>query len=69
MPMPSRYDLVDRIIPEGAASWLLEARERGDSFETIARRLSAEHAVPATAETVRQWLKRAEAETAAKAAS
>jgi hypothetical protein len=64
MPMPSRFDLVDRIIPEGLSDYLNKARENGESFSTIARRLYVEHGVDVTGETVRQWFGQVEAASA-----
>ena len=65
MPMPSRYDLVDRIVPDGLKVYLDQARRRGDSYATIARNLYVDHDIEVTAETVRAWCAKPEAEATA----
>lgn len=47
--------LVDRLIPGGLEQYLREARERGESFQTIATRLQSEHDIPTTHQTVSAW--------------
>lgn len=59
MAATDTYPLVDRLIPGGLSAWLAAARERGDSYETIAFRLGAEHDIRVGAETVRRWCARA----------
>lgn len=57
--MPSdAFPLVDRILGGGLVQFLDDARAAGESHETIARRLSAEHAIDVTGETVRRWCAR-----------
>ena len=64
MASTDTYPLVDRIVPGGLPPFLAAARERGESFETIAYRLRNEHGIAVTSETIRKWCGRAEAEAA-----
>lgn len=47
--------LVDRILDGRTAELLRSWREEGLSFDAIARRLEARHAITVTGETVRTW--------------
>lgn len=51
--------LADRVIEGGLDAYLLAARDRGESYQTIQSRLSTEHAIDVTAETVRNWTTKA----------
>lgn len=55
VPATDTFPLADRLVPEGLAKFLAEARNAGESYETIAARLRAEHDIPATSETARKW--------------
>lgn len=59
MAATDTYPLVDRLIPGGLPSWLIAARDEGDSFEAIARRLATDHDITVSTETVRKWVARA----------
>lgn len=52
---PSIYPLVDRIMGGTLTDYLRTERDKGNSFESIARSLSADHAVIVSGETIRQW--------------
>lgn len=58
MPATDTYPLVDRIVTGGLPAFLTEAREAGESHETIAYRLRSEHDITVSAETVRKWCAR-----------
>lgn len=57
------FPLVDRLVPGGLTEYLTAARCSGDSFETIAYRLRAEHDIPVSSETARKWCVRVGAVT------
>lgn len=66
MAATDTYPLVDRLVEGGLPAFLNAAREAGDSHETIAFRLRAEHDITVSIETVRKWVLRAgETETVA----
>lgn len=52
------FPLVNRLVPGGLAAFLNGAREAGQSHDTIAYRLRAEHGVVTSGETVRKWCAR-----------
>lgn len=62
MASPQTRPLVDRIIPGGLERYLLEARERGDSYQTIVLNLAAEHDITVTPPTVASWCRHYEIE-------
>ena len=49
--------LYDRLIPGGLEQLLLDARGRGESYNTIARNLAAEHGIGVTPPTIASWCK------------
>lgn len=57
MALPAQLPLVDRLIPGGLETFLAEARAKGESYVTIARRLDAEHDITTTHQTVANWCK------------
>ncbi|MCB9376759.1 MAG: hypothetical protein H6515_12955 [Microthrixaceae bacterium] len=61
MPAPTTdtYALVDRLIDGGLPAHLAAARERGESYETIAANLRSGYDVVVSGETVRRWCSRA----------
>lgn len=62
MPSPPTLPLVDRIVPGGLEHFLFEARERGESYQTIVRRLATEHDISVTPPTVASWCRHYEIE-------
>ena len=62
MPSISPLPLVDRLIPGGLEKFLLDAREDGQSYRTIAARLRDEHDIPTTQQTVMAWCRSYEIE-------
>ena len=52
------FPLIDRLVPDGLATYLTAARKAKDSHETIAFRLRNEHDIKVSAETVRKWCRR-----------
>ena len=60
MAATDTFPLVDRLVEGGLAAFLAEARANGDSHETIAFRLRAEHDIAISSETVRKWCIRTE---------
>lgn len=59
-PTDSFRRLVDRTIDGGLDAFLLDARARGESYQTTQARLLAEHDIDVSAETVRNWTTKAE---------
>lgn len=55
MARRSLYPLVDRLLDGGLAEFIATRRAEGQSFETIARDLQAEHDVVITGQTVSDW--------------
>lgn len=55
MPSPSPRPLVDRLIPGGLEQFLRDARTSGQSGQTIAGRLAAEHDISVSVQTVLTW--------------
>lgn len=64
MPPTDTFPLADRLVPGGLAAFLASARAAGDSFETIAYKLRAEHDIPVSSETIRKWCARPDAASA-----
>lgn len=55
---------VDQALGGTLDSELRERRERGESFDSIARWLAAEHGIDVTSETIRNWVAASTAEVA-----
>lgn len=62
MAATDTFPLIDRIVPGGLARYLIAARAEKDSYESIAYRLRHEHEIVVSAETVRKWCQRVDAE-------
>lgn len=69
MPSNPTLPLVDRLIPGGLEQFLNEAREAGQSYQTIRDRLIAEHDITVTPPTVAAWVRHYEELTTAGEAS
>lgn len=53
--MPTTFPTYDRIVPGGLEQLLRTARDDGASLRTIVTRLSIEHDITVSVETVRNW--------------
>lgn len=56
MPRTSTFPLYDRLAGGGLLEQLQEWRSEGDSYETLAYKLRAEHGIVVTASTVFRWM-------------
>lgn len=57
MASTSTRPLVDRLIPDGLEHFLAETRGKGDSLQTIVRKLQEQHDVTVSPPTISEWCK------------
>lgn len=64
-PNSASYRMADRLTDGKLAELLRVYRGAGDSFQTIARRLFADHGIEVTDQTINNWLVVLDGETVA----
>jgi intein-encoded DNA endonuclease-like protein len=65
MARRSLYPLADRLLEGRLAELLTTARQAGESYETIARQLNADHGLDISGTTVRRWFQQLDTEAVA----
>lgn len=55
MPSPATFPAYDRIVPGGLEAFLRQERDEGRSLRSIVAKLSADHGISVSVETVRGW--------------